>query len=215
MVEDYLSKKLTAIMALLVSVLILIMSYFYSDAAIFYKAFPQQVFLDVYNRPIGTQDLLVDTNHNPKYRINTGKAETAIDFFRESMLSVFNYTKGDLVDGVVYTRFKTFCSEDVGESLYRDVFVNLGQQRVVLAQDGLVDAKFIGETTYVGKAVRDYVSVSGLGLESMTYKLEGKILITAHGESQYPTVYSFSALVQRALIQDKIKGYQIIELRMY
>ena len=116
--------------------------------------------------------------------------------------------------GGVLSSFKYWCSEDEAENLYKDVFVNLGQQRIVRAQNGLVQIRIIGALNYIGKASRPYESISGLKLNSLTHKFTGKIIVTAYGGKEYPMVYDVTALVQRALLQDKEEGYQIIELEM-
>lgn len=205
--------KLTAIFGVLVGLLFSYLSYLHYESAKGYRALPQQVFLNIYNQPIGEQNLLKDSFHNPLYR-KGHNGETPADFLKEAMLSLFKYNKKELNDGTVLKRFYTWCSEDEVENLYKNIFVNLGQQRIVLAQNGIVEARLIGEFEYIGQATRPYESVSGMELNALTHKFTGKILITAFGDNNYPTVYSVTVLVQRALLQDKIKGYQIIDLEM-
>jgi len=205
--------KLTSIFGVVVGVAFAFFSHSHYQSAKAYRALPQQVFLNIYNQPVGPQDLLKETYHNPIYRKGTN-GETPNDFLKEAMLSLFHYSKSDLKDGTVLKKFYTWCSEDEVENLYKNVFVNLGQQRIVLAQNGIVEPRLIGEFTYVGRATRPYESVSGLKMDALTHKFTGKLLITAFGDSNYPTVYNVTALVQRALLQDKYKGYQIIELEM-
>lgn len=207
--------KLTAILGMLIGLVLLASSYYHYQTAKEYNALPQQVILNVYNQPIGVQDLMSDTFHNPQYRRSTqNNGETPEDFLKDALLDMFYYTKEDLEDGEVLRRFQYWCYEEVAETLYKDVFVNLGQQRIVLAQNGLVDIRIIGDFTYVGKASRPYKSTSGLRLDSLTHKFEGRVVVTAYGEKEYPTMYTMTALVQRALLQDKSKGYHLVELEL-
>jgi len=216
---DYLKSKryqnkLTSILSFIVGLLLLIGSWNHYESSVFYKPVPQQVFLDEYNRPIGVQDLLIDTYHNINYRKGSDDGLTPGDFLKEALLTLFTYDKKDLTSGSVMMDFANWCSEEESISLYRDSFVNLGQQKVVLAQDGVVQARIVGELNYVGSAQRLYESSAGLELPSLTHKFTGTMIVTVHGEKEYPTVFSVSALVQRALIQDKIRGYQIVELEL-
>lgn len=60
--------KLTAILGMLIGLVLLASSYYHYQTAKEYNALPQQVILNVYNQPIGVQDLMSDTFHNPQYR---------------------------------------------------------------------------------------------------------------------------------------------------
>lgn len=215
---DYLKSKrhqnkLTSILSTVIGILLLLGSWYQYDSSTSYKPVPQQVFLDEYNRPIGLQDLMKDTYHNLDYRAGDD-GETPGDFLKEALLSIFSYKKSDLTSGLVLNDFIKWCSEDEAISLYRDSFVNLGQQKVVLAQDGIARARVIGDFEYIGSAAREYESTAGLTLPALTHKFEGTMIVTIHGNKEYPTVFKVTALVQRALIQDKIKGYQIVELEL-
>ena len=213
--QNWYQDKLTAVLAIIISGITLISSYFHYGDATSYRALPQQVLLDVFNRPIGDQDLLVETTHNPQYRENTGLAETSSDFTKEALLDLFTYDFEDLESGRQLKKFTVWLENDVGERLYSDVFVNLSQQRIVMAQEGYVRAKMIGELEYIGSAEREYVSRAGLGLLAMTHKFTGKMIVTAYADDEYPTVYNnVTIIVQRTLLQDKIKGYQIVQLEL-
>lgn len=207
--------KLTAILGVLVGFSLAISAYFHYQSSIEYNPLPQQVILNVYNQPIGEQNLMADTFHNPQYRVSTQRnGETPEDFLKDALLDMFDYTKEDLESGEVLSRFQYWCYEEVADELYSDVFVNLGQQRIVIAQNGLVDIRLIGDFNYVGSASRPYKTTGGLRLEALTHKFEGRVLVTAYGEKEYPTMYKVTALVQRALLQDKSKGYHLVELEM-
>ncbi len=206
--------KLTALFGVLIGLAFLVTGYNHYQSSVTYRPLPQQIFLNTYNQPIGPQDLLVDATHNPQYRKTTDKGETAEDFLKEFLLDTFTYNKGDLESGSVLKDFLRWCSEEEALAIYQGVFVNLGQQRIVMAQDGLVRARIIGDMDYLGWAQRPYESTSGLDLKSMTHKFKGKVVVTVYGDKSYPTVYSVTAIVQRALIQDKMQGYQLIDLEM-
>lgn len=212
--ENWYKDKLTALLGMLFGIVVALSGYIHYDSSSEYQPLPQQVFLNPYNQPIGEQDLLKDATHNPQYRKTKKEGETAHDYLKDFLLSTFTYNKNDLESGKVLDDFLLWCSEDEAIELYSDVFVNLGQQRIVVAQDGLVRARIIGDLSYVGGAKRPYVSTSGIELNSLTHKFEGKMIITVHGEKLYPTVYTVTALVQRALIQDKIAGYQVVSLEL-
>lgn len=213
--EKWFKKKLTAILAVIISVLTMITCYFNYDSSESYMALPQQVLLDIYNRPIGSQDLLGETSHNPKYRKDTGNGETASDFAKEALLTLFRYDKRDLVSGNQLSKFKLWMDPEIGEEIYTEIFVNLSQQRIVMAQDGYVRSRIIGPLEYIGAAEREYVSRSGLGIKANTHKFVGKMIVTAYGDDEYPTIYNnVSVIVQRALLQDKINGYQLVSMEL-
>jgi hypothetical protein len=106
--------------------------------------------------------------------------------------------------------------ESEGRSLYSDVFINLSQQRIVMAQDGYVRPRLLGELKYIGSKDAKYVSISGLNIIALTHKFTGKMILTVYGPTDdYPTVYNnVTVVVQRALLQDKYSGYQIISLEL-
>lgn len=208
---DAFKTKMAALFSFLASLIIFFSSQSYNEEAESYMPMPQQVLLDVYNRPIGVQDLLVEATHNIGYS-NEKEGGPSGDFATEAMLSFFSYNKDDLDNGEVLRVYREFFSEEKADRVYRDVFMNLSQQRIVQKQDGVVRARMIGDLNYVGQAVRDYETTAGLGLKSATFKFTGKILITVHAKDEFPTLYQFEVIVQRALIQDKIRAYQLIQL---
>jgi hypothetical protein len=217
--ERWYQDRLTALFGVVISLVVVYFSYSHYAVSSSYEPMPQQVFLDVMNRPIGLQDLLQPANHNPQYRKDLGDSGTegvsAADFSKEALLTVFKYNKKDLQSGKVLANFRLFMSEEHADKLYTNIFTNLSQQRVVIATDGHVRARLIGELEYVGS--RDdmpYESRSGLTLTSIGYMFKGKMVLTAHGADRYPTIYDVTLITQRALIQDKIKGYQITDLVM-
>jgi hypothetical protein len=208
--------KLTAILGVLLGVLLFYSSYSNLQKSLAYNPLPKQVFLDVYNRPIGEQSLLLPASHNPGFRKTTSvkKGETASDYVKYAMLDIFDYTYEELANGVVYDKFQTHMYEDVAISLYRDVFTRLGQQRIVKAQDGLVRGRFVGDLKVSKPKSLPYRTNSGISIEARTFLVKGTFILTAYAEKEYPTVYQMSVIVQRALIQDKMMGYQIISLEL-
>lgn len=210
----WLNDKYTAILACIISFIMLTLSYFHFSNSLLYFPKPQQVLLDYYHRPIGVQNLLEDTFHNPHYRTSPSWAP-AEDFAKESLLRLFSYNKDHLTSGSVYREFETLFSEGEGEKVYSNIFINLSQPKIVMAQDGIVRARLIGAISYEGSANWDYRTLSGLKLTSKTHQFKGKIMITVHADETYPTLYDFVIEVQRALLQDKISGYQILRLEIY
>jgi hypothetical protein len=206
--------KLTALFGIIVGAFFVAVSWYHLEDASLYRALPQQVFLDQYNRPIGKQDLMMETFHNPGYRKDGVNGGTAEDFLKESLLSMFSYDYRDLSNGSAFREFLKWCSEDEAYDLYVNAFSNLSSQRIIRAQNGISEANVLGGFTFVGDATRPYETSSGLKLSAKTYKFEGKMLVTVYGEKEYPTVYNVTAILQRALIQDKMAGYQLIELEM-
>lgn len=206
-------EKLFSLLSVLISVAVCYMAYLHHEASAEYIPLPQQVLLDTYHRPIGVQNLMEDTFHNPHYR-KGGMGETGADFAKEALLTIFNYNKDDLTSGRVMNRFIQNFAEGEGEYVYRDIFVNLSQPRIVMAQDALVKSRLIGDLEYNGELIWDYKTLSGLTLESKTFQYQGKIMITVYAEDTYPTLYDVTIEVQRALLQDKIKGYQITALEL-
>lgn len=210
----WLNDKYTAILACVISVVTLLLSYFHLSDSLIYIPKPQQVLLDYYHRPIGVQNLLEDTLHNPHYRTSPSWAP-AEDFTKESLLRLFSYNKDELSNGSVYRTFETLFTEGEGEKIYSNIFINLSQPKIVMAQDGIVRSRLIGPVSYEGSADWEYRTLSGLKLNSRTHQFKGKIMITVHAEETYPTLYDFVIEVQRALLQDKISGYQILRLEIY
>ena len=206
-------QKLLSIFSVLVSFVLLFLAYIHHGAQMEYVPKPQQVLVDVYHRPIGSQNLLNDTFHNPHYR-KGDQGETGADYSKEMLLTLFTYNKDDLTNGVVLERFRHAFSEGAGEEIYQNVFVNLSQPRIVMAQDALVRARLIGNLNYEGEALWDYRTLSGLPMQSKTFQYTGKLMITVYAEETYPTLYDVVIEVQRALLQDKIKGYQIIRMEL-
>lgn len=202
---------MAALFAFLVSLMLFFTAKDYNEEATSYKPMPQQVLLDVYNRPIGAQDLLVEAFHNIGYR-KKKEGDAAADFTTEAILSFFTYTNDDLKSGEMLRRHREFFSEEKADKVFKDVFMTLSQQRIVQKQDGIVRARMIGDVNYVGQAVRDYETTGGLELKAATFKFTGKMLVTVHAKDDFPTLYEFEAIVQRALIQDKIRAYQLIQL---
>lgn len=179
-----------------------------------YSPIPQQVFLNIYNQPVGVQDLTQDTTHNPEYRTGS-RGEAAADYLSHAMLSSFSYDKDDLVSGNVLRNFYKWFSVVEAENVYQNIFVNLSQQKIVMAQDAIVRSRLVGDWVYKGKAIWPYHrSVVERTIPALTYKFEGRIIVTAYGESDYPTVYAVTAMVQRTMLQDKMAGYQIVQLEM-
>jgi hypothetical protein len=208
--HSWYQNKLNAIFALFVSLFGVYFAYDYWGEAKVHIPKPQQVLVDMEHRPVGVQNLLSHGNYNRAYR----KDELgAADFAKEGLLTLFTYNKTDLESGKLHARFDHWLSSDEMETIYEDLFLRHSVQKIVKAQDGLVRARILGDLTYVGEAERDYETSGGLEVKAKTYKFTGKIMITVHGnEDEYPTLYSVSILIQRALLQDKIKGFQIVEL---
>lgn len=213
MLPPWFQEKLFSLLCAIVSALTCYMAYSHYQNSLEYVPLPQQVLLDAYHRPIGVQNLLEDTFHNPHYRTGT-EGETGADYAKEMLLTLFTYNKDDLVSGRVLNRFQNIFSEGEGENVYQNVFVNLSEPRIVMAQDALVRSRVIGNLTYIGSAAWPYRSLSGLPMMAKTHQYEGKMMITVHGEDTFPTLYSVVIEVQRALLQDKITGYQILRVEL-
>ena len=63
--SDVLSRRVTMLISLFVSVLVLIYSFNFMLDSFDYEPVAQRVLLDTYNRPVGDQDLLGMAVHNP------------------------------------------------------------------------------------------------------------------------------------------------------
>lgn len=206
-------EKLSAILATVIGAITLYFANVYHNQSLEYVPLPQQVLLDSYHRPIGVQNLLEDTFHNPHYRTGN-QGEPGADFAKEKLLDLFTYNKDDLTSGKVLSRFRDAFSEGKGEEVYQRIFVNLSSPRIVMAQDAIVRARVIGNLEYNGEATLPYETISGLPLESKSFQYTGKMMMTVHAESTFPTLYDVVIEVQRALLQDKILGYQIIRMEL-
>jgi hypothetical protein len=207
--------KMSAVCACFVGVIILWMSYSHLAGALDYQPKPQQVLLDIYNRPIGEQNLLEETYHNPSYRDEANEGGVAAEFAKEAVLRMFSYSHDELRRGDVLNRFMMYMNPDVGVDVYQEQFLNLSHQRTVMAQDGIVRARFIGELYWEGETELPYESMSGLSLLAKAHQFKGVLMVTTHADDIYPAVYNdVTITVQRALLQDKLHGYQIIKLEI-
>ncbi|MEG3764861.1 hypothetical protein [Alteromonas sp. 14N.309.X.WAT.G.H12] len=210
------NEKLTGLLGVILGFLLVVVSYNSYRSALSYRPPPQQVFLDIYNRPIGTQSLLLPTHHNPGLRKTTSErnGETATDFVHLAIVDMFNYNSAQLDNGEVFDKFQTYLSERIAVKIYRDIFLKLSQQRIVKAQEGVVRSRVVGELEISNPRNLPYQTTSGMTLEARTFRVNGTLLVTVHAEKEYPTIYTMSAIVQRALIQDKLMGYQIVSLEL-
>lgn len=213
LLSPLLSKKLTALFCCLMSFLLAVCSYSFLAEVEDYQPMPKQVFLDVYSRPIGDQSLLSEVKHSMAYRSET-EGQSAGDFAKEALLYLFSYSKDELASTEMYRRHHEIFSDVVADDVYLNVFSLLSHQKIVMAQDAIVRARVIGDLYYEGRADWNYESTAGLDLKSATFKLTGQVMITVHASEIYPTLYKVELIVQRALVQDKIRGYQLIELRL-
>ena len=59
-----------------------------------------------------------------------------------------------------------------------------------------------------------YQTTSGVFLDARTFLVTGTFMVTVHADKDYPTVYNLRVIVQRALVQDKMMGYQIISMEL-
>ena len=85
--------KLTALFGVIVGLMFAWFSHSHYQSSLTYRALPQQVFLNVNNQPIGAQNLMEDTFHNPQYRMSTTEGETPSDFLKHAILDIFTYNK--------------------------------------------------------------------------------------------------------------------------
>ena len=211
--EPWYQNKLTSIFGIVTGSILLFGSISHLDTAQDYSPLPQQVFTDTYNRPIGNQDLMRDTFHNMDYEQGPG-ASPSKDFLHETLLSFFNYGAKELLDGTMLNRFEKACSEDIAFDLYSQVFLNLNQQEIVKEQDAVVVSQVIGDIEQVKSGAFKYKTTSGINKNALTFQFRGVLKVVVMGQEDFTTVYRFEALVQRAMIQDKMRGYQLIDLEM-
>ena len=228
--SDVLSRRVTMLISLFVAVLTLIYSFNFMLDSFDYEPVAQRVLLDTYNRPVGDQDLLAMAVHNPDYPVPKGRvanvrrgdsitdsdAEPARYFAEHMMLDIFKYDKFELESGEVLRRFLKWCSEDEAVDIHNNSFRDLSQQRIVLSQDARVRPEIIGDFEYKGFTTnRPYESKANYTInETITMLFEGKMLVTVFAKKNYPTYYDVAIQVQRAVLQDKIKGYQCTEMTL-
>ncbi|APD91905.1 hypothetical protein BM525_18665 (plasmid) [Alteromonas mediterranea] len=213
---SYYKSKLTALLGVVLGAFLVYTSYQHTQAALDYRPLPQQVFLDTYNRPLGEQNLALPANHNHGFRKTTSlaKGETAIDFAHYALVDMFDYNADELNEGQVFHKFQKYLYEKVATKLYRTVFINLGQQRIVKAQEALVRGRVIGDLQISQPKMLDYQTTSGVFIKARTFLVTGTFMVTVHADKDYPTVYNVRLIVQRALVQDKMMGYQIISMEL-
>lgn len=211
--QNWVRERIGAYWLASATTLIFFFSIWIFSSTLDYTPVEKQILLDMNNRPIGRQDLLMPATHNPKFR--TDEVGAAEDFSKYAILTLFSYNKDDLESGRVQDAFFRFFSEDEANSTYNNQFRNLSQQKIVVSQDGIVRARVIGDLVYDGKKTSGYIGITGrTNNQTMTYKFSGKILLTVHAASDYPSLFSFTMIVQRAPIQDRFMGYQIVLLEL-
>lgn len=193
-----------------------------------YDPIEQRVLLDTFNRPVGNQDLLAMAVHNPDYpvpergQVSIREGDEIFDddaaparfFAQHMMLDIFDYGKEDLESGAVLRKFLTWCSDDEAVDIHNNYFRDLSQQRIVMKQDAIVRPEIIGDFEYAGYTTnRPYESKANYTVnETVTMLFKGKMLLTVYAGKNFPTYYDVEIQVQRAVLQDKIKGYQCTEM---
>ena len=217
------------LVGIIISVLTFLFSLNFMLGAQDYEPIAQRVLLDSYNRPVGDQDLLSMAKHNPDYPVPEGAATArsgkgigeddaapAKAFAQHMMLDIFNYGRADLESGEVLRKFLRWCSEEEAIDIHNNAFRDLSQQRIVMKQDAFVRPELVGDFEYVGFTTnRPYESMANYTVnETITMLFKGRMLLTVYANKNFPTYYDIELQVQRAVLQDKIKGYQCTELSL-
>lgn len=170
-----------------------------------------KMYVDMGNKPIGKQDLLDYANHNRQYRKGEGSVE---DFLKEAMLRQFTFAFDEISSELHRDRMRFFYSDKGFEEVYPS-FLSLSYMKLIEKQEGYSEARFIGELKVEGETTTyPYEGSSILKPETNTYLVTGKLFVEVTGNETVNQFYDLRAYVQRALVEDKMRGYQVIRLEL-
>lgn len=198
----------------LMSLLFLFYSWLAIKEWIQYESRSQYIILDSNYKNLPAQDIQQAQSFSAKMR--SGTPEAPQDFVGKALLTTFSFTPEDLTSGKVQQNFFDFFSEDVAVKLYEENFKNRSLAKIVNTQQAIAQARLLGDMEYEGVAIIDYISKSGRysSVKASAYKFKGQMMIDVQGKKNLTQLLRFEVIVQRAFVQDKILGYQIVLLKM-
>lgn len=206
---DFHLDRVYGYLRILLALSVLAISFFYVSGAMDYRANPSRIYVDMMGRPIAEQNLLGFAEHNEGY----GKGRDSVTSFgREAILTLFNYHFSDFVSGAHKQKTLPFFSAQSFDEIY-GLFQSLTFNRVVEAQEGIVESDVVGEISYIGSTTS--LRYQGSSNETVSsFKVNGTLVVEVNADTSEKEVYKFELYIQRAPIQDKVRGYQVVQLEI-
>jgi len=176
-----------------------------------YDPNPSRIYVDMANKPIGAQNLLGYANHNRDYR----KGEDGVkDFLKETMLRQFTFAFDDISSQRHRDEMRVFYSDKGFEEFY-PMFLGTSYMKLVDAQKGLVEARMIGEPSVEGSTeTYAYEGRNPVKPQVVTFLVTAKVFVDVAGNESVSQLYNIRSYVQRALVEDKLRGYQIVRMEL-
>jgi len=177
-----------------------------------YEPIKHSVMFDHKHQPVAEQNLSEYATHDNGYR--KGK-EGVSDFSTHAVLTLFDYNKSEYESSEHRKRFLVFVEGGVIEDFYDKSFKLLSYQKSVLRQDLIVIGSVVGNF----EVVKETTQVAYQGDEPysgpvLTVLARGRVMMETKGDSESRDVYTATLTVQRVLIEEKMSGYQIVNIRM-
>jgi len=183
---------------------------FYSSASD-YQPNESRVYVDMGNKPIGYQNLVGFATHNRQY----GQKEQSVkDFMKEVLLRQFTFTFDEISSQTHRDEMRVFYS-DKGFNEFYPLFLNTSYMKLVDRQNGIAQARTIGQPEIEASTLSyTYEGRNPIKPEVRTFLVNAKIFVDVTGEEEVSQFYNVRAYVQRALVEDKLRGYQVIRLEL-
>tara|TARA_R110000765_G_scaffold222613_3_gene326719 strand:- start:568 stop:1071 length:504 start_codon:yes stop_codon:yes gene_type:complete len=163
------------------------------------------------NKPIGSQDLLGFANHNKQYGVGLDGVK---DFLKDTLLRQFTFTFDEITTQSHRDEMRVFYSDKGFSEIYPS-FLDLSYMKLISAQDGIAEARMIGEIKVVDSTTSyKYEGRNPIKPEVRTFLLTAKVFVELYGNEEVSQLYNVRAYVQRAYVEDKLRGYQIIRLEL-
>lgn len=206
---DFHLDRVYGYLRIVLAFIVLLLSWLYFSAAMDYRPNASRVYIDMLERPMPAQNLTGFATHNHNY----GKGRDSVkDFAEEFMLTMFTYSFDELESGIHKQKVMPFISAKVFKEIYTS-FYGLTYNKVVLAQKGIVEAFVPGEIEFVG-GTNNFAYQGNSNEVVRTYQVKGRLVVDLTANDSGKDFYQFVIYVQRAPVQDKSRGYQVIQLEI-
>ena len=196
---------------ILIAVLFFLAFYYFYSSSVDYRPSESRIYVDMANKPIGAQDLTAFADHNPQY----GKGLDGVkDFLTEGLLRQFTFRFNEIESSSHRDKMRVFYSDKGFAEVY-PTFLKLSYMKLIKAQDGIAEARMVGDakvddstTTY------PYEGRNPIKPTVRTFLVTAKVFVELSGNEEVTQLYNVRAYVQRAYVEDKLRGYQVIRLEL-
>jgi len=183
---------------------------FYSSASD-YKPNESRVYVDMENKPIGRQNLEGYANHNRQYGVNEDSVK---DFMKEGLLRQFTFSFDEISKQEHRDEMRVFYSDKGFDEVY-PTFLGLSYMKLIEKQKGFAEARTIGEVKIEQSTLSyEYEGRNPIKPQVRTFLVTARLFVDVSGNEEVSQFYNVRAFVQRALVEDKLRGYQIIRLEL-